>query len=384
MQWPTASETFAARDVLTLSKMGHEVEVLALRPDNRDATNLIKSLDIENITCLRMCAKEQCYGILSLLKNLPKALYLIGALTHKERKFKSFIKSIALLPAVFRIFDRLENNKPDIVHLFWGHYPAMIGLLSLRYLPETKLTQFLGPYDLQYNYKLSSIVAKGAHSIFTHVESNRKTLIGLGIQNEKIHTIYRGIDITNTKMAAPQSNSEIVFIGRLLKTKGIFEMLDVMQIVLKHTPKARLTVIGDGEDRAAFEAAIESQKLTNSVTLTGWLTPQEIKKRLEQSSIMLFLSHSERLPNAIKEAMAFGVVPLSSNTIGIEEMITDDVDGYIVKDIKDAPMIAEKINHLILSPNIRNTMAEKARQKILDNFDVRTTMKKHEDVWLER
>ena len=55
---------------------------------------------------------------------------------------------IALIPMSFYMFEKLKKEKPDIVHLFWGHYPSLVGYLVKKNMPDTKLSQFLGAYDL--------------------------------------------------------------------------------------------------------------------------------------------------------------------------------------------------------------------------------------------
>lgn len=384
MLWPAASETFAARDVLTLSRMGHDVEVMAMRPDGRDRDSvgaLADSLGVRAISCLRMGCMEQIKGVAACFRHFPKVMRLFLMLLRHERNSHSLLKSILLMPAALRIFDRLYKKEPDVVHLFWGHYPAMVGMLVVRYLPWVKMTQFLGPYDLQYNYVLSGMVAEKANAVFTHVECNRQPLRNLGISDNKIVVVHRGIDVLSMQAAAPDNPASLIFVGRLICAKGIFEMLDVMADLLKLCPAAHLTVIGDGEDRVVFENMIAEKSLEEAVTLTGWQTPDQIRAHLSGASMMLFLSHSECLPNAVKEAMVCGIVPISSDTTGIDEMIVDGVNGTVVKDIADHAGIAQKIADIVQDKARYAAMSQQARQMILDRFDVERAMERYVAIW---
>ncbi|PCI01613.1 MAG: hypothetical protein COB76_01020 [Alphaproteobacteria bacterium] len=380
MQWPAASETFAARDVNALIDAGEDVSVMALRPDFRDVTDLKKSLSVESVPSLVMGVKNQIRGVCAMILNLGLAARLFFTLLKCEKRVSVLLKSFVLFPADFLFFDRIKKENPDVVHLFWGHYPSMVGWLVQEKFPEIQVTQFLGPYDLLYNYGLSTIVAKRAEAVFTHTRSNVDILRDKGIEENKIHVVHRGIK-TTTCDADIKKDRGFIYVGRLIRAKGIFEMLAVFSKIVKSNPEAHLMVVGDGEDRTVFEAKIEKLNLKDNVTMTGWLSPPDVSAHLKQASIMLFFSHSECLPNAIKEAMLNGVVPISSQTRGIDELIENGKDGAIVKDGDDIALI---VCDLVNDTEKRNEMSAKARTKIIQNFDVNGAMKKYRDVWLSR
>ena len=79
--------------------------------------------------------------------------------------------------------------------------------------------------------------------------------------------------------------------------------------------------------------------------------------------------------------MLNGVVPISSQTRGIDELIENGKDGAIVKDGDDIALI---VCDLVNDTEKRNEMSAKARTKIIQNFDVNGAMKKYRDVWLSR
>ena len=56
------------------------------------------------------------------------------------KKTGHFIRCFALIPACFYILSQLKKEKPDVVHLFWGHYPSLVGFLVRRVLKNSKIS----------------------------------------------------------------------------------------------------------------------------------------------------------------------------------------------------------------------------------------------------
>ncbi len=376
MLWPAASETFAIRDVKTLLDQGHDIDVIGLRPDFR------KERSPYTIPSTRMNLKNQIKGFLFIIIYLNTLIKLLIELLKLRETPKNIFKSVLLFPAVALSVSKIENNKPDIVHLFWGHFPSMIAWCMRQRGLDIPITHFLGPYDLSYNYKLSSVIANDADMVFTHTPDNIETLTNMDITNDQITCVLRGIDIEDTPTKQKQPNS-FIFVGRLIKAKGIFEMIDAFERIYNATPSSFLTIIGDGEDRKKLENYIKQKNLNDAVHLKGWMKPDDVLRILSDHQIMLFLSHSERLPNAVKEAMMMGVIPISSNTIGIETLIEHDHNGYIVHHDNDPQDIANISINLLNNDKKRNDMADSARKAIIDTFDVKQSMQRYSNIWTD-
>lgn len=382
MLWPAASETFAARDVRALIRQGHDVEVYSLRPDFRNTNELKKTLDVTHVLTAPMRGKALLCGFKNMVAH-PCQLFTLGkALWATEKRPAVLLKSILLWPSVFYAWSQILKNKPDMVHLFWGHYPAMVGWLLHQTSQGIPFTMFLGPYDLQYHYGLTEEVAKCAQAIITHASDNVPVLSSLGIGKDKIHVIFRGIDMQKPLNEYPKVEGRFVFVGRLIRAKGIYEMADIFSVIRKRMPYAQLHVVGDGKERAAFEGYLKEHQLDEAVDMTGWLPPEQVMSELTKAEAMLFFSHSERLPNAVKEAMLYGVVPFSTATIGMEDIIDHNVNGFIV-DPRQVDKVASLIVETIGDKQKMKTLSFNAIQTIKERFDVNVSMARYIKIWEE-
>ena len=100
------------------------------------------------------------------------------------------------------------------------------------------------------------------------------------------------------------------------------------------------------------------------------------------AQVLVLLSVTECLPNVVKEAMASRCVCVVSATVGIEELVEDGKNGFVVKqgDIADA---ARCIDHVFQHPDEAAATASAARGRIVANFDVRRSMEAYRERWRE-
>src|SRR5690606_6195557 len=123
-------------------------------------------------------------GVTAVLRGLGEAakrpadcIWLVRTIiAHCWRQPGQLMKALALVPASLAVLAALERRRPDVVHLFWGHYPSLVGLLARRRLPAAVISLFLGAYDLERRFPLSALLARRADLLLTHAAANRPAL----------------------------------------------------------------------------------------------------------------------------------------------------------------------------------------------------------------
>ena len=121
--------------------------------------------------------------------------------------------------------------------------------------------------------------------------------------------------------------------------KGQDVVINVLKILSDKGYDVRLTFVGDGEKRKEFEKLVCQYKLNDKVEFTGLVSDKStVIKYLRRSHFMVFPTQSEGLPRTLIEAMAQGLVCLSSPVDGIPELLDDeflidynDINGYANK-----------------------------------------------------
>jgi glycosyltransferase involved in cell wall biosynthesis len=105
---------------------------------------------------------------------------------------------------------------------------------------------------------------------------------------------------------------DVLFVGRVETPKGAGRAIETLARVVRRGIDARLTLIGDGHEKADFEELARKLGLANRVTFEGWRPPDAIKVAYARAHFLLLPTRaSEGWPKVLSEGMAFGAVPLA-------------------------------------------------------------------------
>ena len=384
MQFPAPSETFASSDIQSLSKLNFELSIYSLKSKHNNFYKMIDDRKLQNVSIFTCEVKENILGLIEIIKSPFLFISLLFWLIKNDlKKTGHFIRCFALIPASFYILSQLKKEKPDVVHLFWGHYPSLVGFLVKRVLKNSKISMFLGAYDLEYNLNISKDLAKNADFIFTHAKANIPQLNKMNIKTDGINVIHRGINIKDLSLVIEnidKKSNQIICAGRFLPDKGFDKVIDIFSKLHKNINSSNLVLVGYGSAQSDLEKQTIDLKIESNVTFTGYLSQNDVLKFMVESDIFLFLSSKagERLPNVVKEAMLAGCICIVSNTPGIDELIEHGKTGFIIEE-----------NNYDLIPNLISSLDEikkeeirtNAKEFILKNFDVELSMKKYINIW---
>ncbi len=384
MQFPVPSETFASNDIKVLQDLGVNISVYSLKAKSKNHNNLIISRRLEKIKIISGDLSKNIFGVFFIFKNIFLFFSLFSWIIKNDfNKPKHLIKMIALTPMSFYIFEKLKKEKPDIVHLFWGHYPSLVGYLVKGKIPDSKLSMFLGAYDLEYALRVSKSLSKSADFIFTHAKVNLKQLLSLGIDISKVTVVHRGTTVAKFLPLIENISKDKdtwLTVGRLLPSKGFDKVIDLFNKYRELNSDAKLNIVGEGIFRADLEQYVEKLNLKDSVNFLGHLEHTEVLKQMAKANLFFLLSSKagERLPNVLKEAMLTKCICISSKTPGIEELIDSGIDGFIFE-VKDYENILTILNNL--KSDKEELIRNNARKKIVEYFDVEVSMKKYLELW---
>jgi glycosyltransferase involved in cell wall biosynthesis len=401
MVFPTAAETFAAIDIRMLSELGADVSVLTLRrpapwprsvrlgrrspaETRRAVEGLLAARGLRHIEVNHASLVAVARGIAWAFIH-PRmafdALHWVLSLTW--RKPGDLWRSLALLPRSFDILRIVQRRRPDVVHLFWGHYPTLVGHLVRRYAPNSVLSMFLGAYDLRRRFSGSGVVAREADVLWTHTAANVPEIEQLGVPPAHIRVVHRGIDPgALTAVKEERIPRRIVSVGRLIPSKGMDDVLEVFARLLPLLPDATLLILGDGPDATRLRDAARTHAIDHAVGFAGHVDHHRVLRELASAEVFLFLSRTERLPNAVKEAMAAGCVCVVADTVGIEELVVDGETGYVVG-VREVDAACERVREILGNPALAARMRNAAIERIKQSFDASKSMAEYLRVWRE-
>ena len=387
MQFPVPSETFARNDVRRLSGRGIEISVHALLPHNREKERLLAESRLSDLRIYPNGIGPSLSGLLAALRRprlLLKTLRWIGR-SNSGRPAHA-LASLVLVPRAFGILSSLEANPPDVVHIFWGHYPAIVGFLVQERLPEVPVSMALNAYDLTMRYGGSREVARRASFLRTHSKVNVPDVASFtGVAEQHIEVIYNGVDIgwlDSVARGIEKVPGRIAVAGRLIESKGVDEVITLFAKVRAKWPDTSLVVMGDGPQRQALGRLAESLGVADAVEFLGHVPHARVVEELAKAQVVMLLSRkdSERLPNVIKEGMACRSVCIASDTPGMDELIEDGVSGYIMR-TGDPDGTAQIVDDVLAGRVDVRAMTDRARRHIEEEFDLEVTTEAYVEAW---
>lgn len=386
MEFPKPSETFALQDLRELARQGVRVTAHALRPaGTHGAERMLSARDRAEIGIFPATLRAQLAGLREIAVRPGRAFRLLVWGIRSGGRPLDRVKSVLLMPRALGILAEIETARPDVVHLFWGHFPALVGHLVQSERPGVVSSMFLGAFDLAAGYGGTGPVARRADVVWTHARVNAPALRELGVAPERIHVAYRGVDLARiarvTAGIAPDPD-RIAAAGRLIPAKGFDTLLRAFARVHAHLPSARLVILGEGPDRRRLEALAERLGVRDGVVFRGHVDHDDNLRELAGAAVTALLSRkpSERLPNVIKEAMAIGRACVASRTPGMDELIPGPEHGRIVA-IDDEAAAAGALQELLEDGALRDSISHRAREHIHQNFDLRVCMARHVEHW---
>jgi glycosyltransferase involved in cell wall biosynthesis len=152
------------------------------------------------------------------------------------------------------------------------------------------------------------------------------------------------------------NNLEILYVGWLEKQKGINELLESFLNLVKNYD-IKIKFVGDGTLRRKIKEISINNKIQNNISLTGWLSDQEIITHLKSSDIFVLPSWYEGMPNSLIEALASGLPSICSSVGIIPDYVIDGVNGLLIQP-NDKLNLEKTIEKTINDINLRKRISK--------------------------
>lgn len=223
-------------------------------------------------------------------------------------------------------------------------------------------------FSLINQYFSLSLIKRNFDIIFVDNSFVKDELIRRGFQQGKIHVLSMGIDISKIDTIRPKDRFDASFLGRLVTSKGVIDLIESWKLVVKEVPKAKLAVIGDGPLRAKLENLIEKYSLNDNIKLFGFVSDADKIKILKGSKIFVFPSHEEGFGIVICEAMACSL-PIVAYNLPVYDILYKSLIKVNKNDIK---RLATESIKLLKNPKMTKELGKKVREES-KKYDWRST-----------
>ena len=203
----------------------------------------------------------------------------------------------------------------------------------------------------------------------------------LGFDESNTRVLYNPVVMPAVE-PSPRTRQPLqaVSLSRMGANKGSYDLVRAIGMLPSDIrANVRVTLAGDGDVDQVREF-VRANALDDTVDVVGWVGPTDRDRLLAESAIFVLPSYSEGLPMAVLEAMANGVVPVTTPVGAIPEVVTDGVNGVLVRP-GDPGQLAAALQSLIVDTELRNRLAAAAHARA-GEFDVARWREALHDVWL--
>ncbi len=186
-----------------------------------------------------------------------------------------------------------------------------------------------------------------------------------------------GLNFANYQYSQPPIHPvKFLFIGRLLKEKGVFELIEAIRIVKSKYPNCSFTVLGaiDHENLGA----LKQEKLDELIAEKLFEYPgyvSNVQEWITNSSVFVLPSYREGVPRSTQEAMAIGRPVITTDVPGCRDTVIDGVNGFLIPKW-DVNALVEKMCFFIENPEQINIMGTESYKIACEKFDVHKVNKK--------
>lgn len=166
----------------------------------------------------------------------------------------------------------------------------------------------------------------------------------------------------------------VLFVGRLIKEKGVVELLHAMATLIQETPDLRCVIVGEGVLRAELEHLANELSIAKSVYFAGWRAREEISTWMAAADVLAVPSQQlngwqEAQGLVVVEAMAVGTPVVAARNGGIPDMIQEGETGYLFE--PDRPDEFLSALRRALNVEDRSAMAKRQRARFDAEFSAR-------------
>lgn len=304
------------------------------------------------------------------------------------------ISPIRDLIATYKLYKLLKKEQPHIVHTHTpkagivGMFAAYLAGVQHRFhtvagiplLEATGAKRHLLIFVEKSTYRFATKVfpnSKGLYNIIIKekfAKAGKLQVIGKGSSNgvDIDHfnpMLYSDEDKIQQKNRLGISYDDLVyvFVGRLVKDKGINELMMAFDTFSKHHTNCKLIIVGYRENELDPLLKTTETILKSNTNIIEVGHQKDVRPFIAISDVFVFPTYREGFPNVILQAGAMGLPSIVTDINGCNEIIEHGINGLIIP-VKNVKAIIESMEYMYQNSTERKKMASKAREIIASHF----------------
>jgi glycosyltransferase involved in cell wall biosynthesis len=259
--------------------------------------------------------------------------------------FSAPYESIPRYKMIASLVTDLIKNPSDLVVLPGYHRPEYWAMLIICILLGRKRAVFCDStaFDQErkaWKEKAKAFFFRRCDGVFCYGTRSKEYVASYGIDPQIIFEDCQAAALPHDYDAAAirtyytsgmpaSAPCQFLYVGRLSKEKGLFDLLDAFGNIYRENAEARLALVGTGLIDEELRQRSRALGIESAATLLGTKSPEEIGTLLKGSTAMMLPSHREPWGLVVNEALSFGCPVVASDVCGcVPELVHDGITGY--------------------------------------------------------
>jgi glycosyltransferase involved in cell wall biosynthesis len=311
-----------------------------------------------------------------------------------ERRSLNPMKELVSIRRLQKIYKQI---KPDLVHhytvkaVLYGTAAARLcgikaivnsvtGLPYIIVSPKKGVLKRMARWVAMRWYGWAVTGDENATVVQNHDDLELLQTFAPGVKQNAIVTNGSGVDLNHysekpKKARFARSPVNILFVGRFLKEKGVFELMDAVRKMRSREIPFEMHMCGDfdhGNRSSATFDDLASWKNEGLVDWSGRLN--DVRGKLEEADVVVLPSYREGTPRSLLEALAVGRPLVTTDVPGCRNVVENNVNGLLVES-HDPVQLADAMIKLIEDENLREEMGQASRTLAESRFDEREVIR---------
>lgn len=299
--------------------------------------------------------------------------------------YRIFVQGCRMLKQSIELLKIIKNNKEvHVAHITTSGQLALVrdilfltifknkGIKTVYHLHFGSIPRIFEKRGMEY--RLFSKTFSLSSEIIT---IDLKTYETLCDEYDAYHVHYIPNPVRRISLDEKNEKKTVIFVGNVLKAKGIEELFTAWEDITDKYPEWNLTLAGFCENN--YEEYLRNTYSFKNVKMVGYIPHDDVIKEIAESAFLVLPSYTEGFPNVVIEAMMCGKAVIGTDVGAISDILSENC-GVVIQP-KNVEMLKEHIIKLMDDEKLRKAMGKNGNIKALKEYSSEIIFKKYTDLW---
>lgn len=194
-------------------------------------------------------------------------------------------------------------------------------------------------------------------------------------------TMFDDADFGQDQENTTYDDDRVLFLSRLVREKGIYELIEAFRILLPDYPQLQLVIAGNGPEQGRLHTCIQQAGLADRVEFTGYVRGIEKVRVLKQAGLFVFPTYyGEGCPVSLLEAMAAGLPVITTRAGGISHIVRDQENGLLLDEVTPET-VAMAMRRLLDNRELREAMRSANTREAWEKYSAPVVTRQFENLY---